>query len=54
LFSAEQAPIGIDDSKIAKAGNQGLQGITIIGKAYTTLPEVGLTPECFHQELQKN
>jgi hypothetical protein len=54
LLSAEQAPIGIDDSKIVRAENQGLQGITIIGKAYTTLPEVGLTPEYLYQELQKN
>ncbi|MBD2477657.1 MULTISPECIES: hypothetical protein [Nostocaceae] len=42
-----------DDNKVAKAGNRGLQSITIISTAYTNLPEVELTPECSHQEVQK-
>jgi hypothetical protein len=52
-FRQSKNRFGIDDSKIARAGNQGLQSITIIGKAYTILPEAGLTPEYFHQEIQK-
>ncbi|MBD2437543.1 hypothetical protein [Nostoc sp. FACHB-110] len=48
-----QHRFGIDDSKIAKAGNRGLQGITMIGKADITVPKAGSTPECFHQEVQK-
>ncbi|MBU7581546.1 MAG: hypothetical protein KAF91_01295 [Nostoc sp. TH1S01] len=52
-FRHSKHRLGTNDSKVARAGNRGLQGITIIITAYTNLPEVDLTPECSHQEVQK-